>query len=241
LANRFTDSRKWDDPWFRKLPCKYKTFWLFILDKCNHAGIWKIDIESASFHIGENIDCIEAYEIFGNRIHKFKDSWFISKFIKFQYGVLSENNRVHGSVLKILEEEGLSKVYGRALKGLKDYDYVKDKEKDKQDISNDISKDILIMSTFKFFCKITGQELNSTKDRLDLIEKRFKDGFTEKQIKSAIINFSQDEWEDRKKYYDLRYCIGTLKGIDNLEKWFNVNTEASEPHVYTQEEMRSIH
>jgi hypothetical protein len=28
MAKRFTDSAKWDDPWFAELPSKYKLFYL---------------------------------------------------------------------------------------------------------------------------------------------------------------------------------------------------------------------
>ena len=140
MANRFTDSRKWDDPWFRKMPCKYKAFWFFLLDKCNHAGIWKVDFESASFHIGEELIEAEVKNILVNRVYAYKDKWFISKFIFFQYGVLSEANRVHMSVLNILEKEGLSKVYQQTLLGRKDMvkDKVKDKNKGRQDFDFDM-------------------------------------------------------------------------------------------------------
>ena len=132
MANRFTDSRKWDDPWFRKLPCKHKIFWMFILDKCNHAGIWKVDFESAEFHIGEKITSEEILPIMNGRITVLKDKWFISKFIEFQYGVsideLNEDNRVHKSVLDILKKEGACKGLKRGVEGCKDKN--KDKDKD---------------------------------------------------------------------------------------------------------------
>ena len=130
MANRFTDSGKWDDPWFRKLSCKHKAFWFFLLDKCTHAGIWKVDFESASFHIGEDLTEKEIIDVFNGRIHPFKDKWFIPKFIFFQYGSLSECNRVHKSVIDILEKEGLFKVYRKTLLGLMDMDKDKDKDKD---------------------------------------------------------------------------------------------------------------
>ena len=131
MANRFTDSRKWDDPWFRKLPIKYKIFFIFLLDKCNHAGIWKVDFESAEFHIGEKILQEEAVKIMEGRIVELKEKWFIPKFINFQYQVtsisdLNIDNRVHKSVLDMLTKEGAYKPLIRGLQGCKD----KDKDKD---------------------------------------------------------------------------------------------------------------
>ena len=135
MANRFTDSRKWDDPWFRKLPCKYKVFFIFLIDKCNHAGIWKVDFESASFHIGETLDKDEVIKIMNGRIIELKEKWFIPKFIDFQYQVSVENlnpgNRVHQSVLSLLTKEGLIKGLVSPFQGCKDKDYNKDKDKDK--------------------------------------------------------------------------------------------------------------
>ena len=133
MANRFTDSRKWDDPWFRKLPCKYKAFFIFLIDKCNHAGIWKVDFESAEFHIGEKLEQKELIEAMNGRIVQLKEKWFIPKFISFQYQVngpedLNPENRVHKSVIDLLTKEGACKGLVRGSQGRKDKDKDKDKE-----------------------------------------------------------------------------------------------------------------
>jgi hypothetical protein len=134
MANRFTDSRKWDDPWFRKLACKHKAFWIFLLDKCNHAGIWKVDMESAEFHIGDKFDIKDVHNVFRERVVDLKGKWFIPKFISFQYQVdvnsLNPDNRVHKSVLMLLQKEGALKGLKSTLLGCKD----KDKDKDKDSI-----------------------------------------------------------------------------------------------------------
>ena len=133
IANRFTDSRKWDDPWFRKLPCKYKAFFLFLIDKCDHAGIWKVDFESAEFHIGETLIKKEVLGMMNGRIIELKEKWFIPKFINFQYQVasikdLNPENRVHKSVIDILKKEGAYKGLKMPSEGCKDKDYDKDKD-----------------------------------------------------------------------------------------------------------------
>jgi hypothetical protein len=55
MAKRFTDSEKWNRPWFRKLPTKYKLLWLYILDHCDMSGVWYVDFELASMMIGEPV------------------------------------------------------------------------------------------------------------------------------------------------------------------------------------------
>jgi len=36
---RFTETTKWDDPWFRKLSPTAKLLWGYITDKCNAVGL----------------------------------------------------------------------------------------------------------------------------------------------------------------------------------------------------------
>lgn len=104
MAKRFTDTDKWKKPYIRGLQGAYKLLWLYILDDCDHAGIWQVDFEVASIRIGEQVNEQEAIKCFGDRIEIFNEGtkWFIVDFIDFQYGQLSEKNRMHLSVINIL-------------------------------------------------------------------------------------------------------------------------------------------
>lgn len=104
MAKRFTDTDKWKKPYIRGLQGAYKLLWLYILDDCDHAGIWQVDFEVASIRIGEQVNEKDAIEAFGERIEIFNDGtkWFIVDFVDFQYGPLSEKNRMHLSVINIL-------------------------------------------------------------------------------------------------------------------------------------------
>ncbi len=131
MAKRYTDSRKWDDPWFRKLPMHYKLLWQFILDKCDHAGFYKPDLEMAGFCVGYDFKEKDVLKVFSGRISfTKKNKWFIQKFIEFQYGTLDKSNRCHKSVLEIIKKEGACMPLTRG----KDECKSKDKDKDK-DIS----------------------------------------------------------------------------------------------------------
>ena len=82
MAKRFTDTTKWDNPWYRKMPSAYRDLWDLILDKCDHAGIWRVDLETASFFIGDTVTESGAYEHFGDRVKFLKeDKWFIPSFM----------------------------------------------------------------------------------------------------------------------------------------------------------------
>jgi len=108
MAKRFTDTTKWDNPWYRKLPHQYRSFWDYILDKCDHAGIWRADLEAASFIIGKGISVDGVVEHFGHRIEFLKDdTWFVPSFIKFQYGELQETSNTHKSVIKLLKSHNI--------------------------------------------------------------------------------------------------------------------------------------
>ncbi len=149
MSKRFTDTKKWDDPWFAELPSKYKLFWLYMLDECDHAGIWKVNFRKAQFMIGESLEQAEVFRYLSDRIKKIDETyWIIIKFIDFQYGEL-KNDKVSHSVIKILEKHGLndflkqkkqapSKVLTRPYLGVKDKDKDKDIDKDK-----DMDKDIM--------------------------------------------------------------------------------------------------
>ena len=124
MAKRFTESTKWKKLWIRKLNPKYKLFWFYLLDNCDHAGIYDADIESASFHIGIEYNKEEILETFNRKIVPFKkDKWFIPKFVEYQYGELNENNRAHLSVINILSKYkllGSKKALNSPLEGSKD-------------------------------------------------------------------------------------------------------------------------
>ncbi len=132
MAKRFTDTDKWKKRFIRNLDINYKVLWLYILDDCNHAGIWDVDIDVAQIRTGCTFDIKEAIKIFGDKINVFdnKDKWFIPDFIEFQYGTLNPKNRVHESVLSLLDKYK-NKGLIRGLLDPKDKDKDKDKKEDK--------------------------------------------------------------------------------------------------------------
>jgi len=141
MAKRFSDSLKWDDPFFSDLSNDYKLLWIYILDKCDHAGIFKVNKRLAEFCLNIKIDWKEVEGVFKGRIQTLNhEKWFIPKFIYYQYGVLTENNRVHNSIIQILKKEGVYKLLERTVQGRKD----KDKDKDKEELINTNTKEPII-------------------------------------------------------------------------------------------------
>ena len=77
-TKRFTDANKWEDAWYLDLPLKYKMFWLFLLDRCDNAGIWEVNFKLAEFFIGEKFEPTEIMRIMGDRIRTLREGkyWF---------------------------------------------------------------------------------------------------------------------------------------------------------------------
>ena len=129
MAKRMTDTDKWKKRFLKDLNYANKLLWLYILDDCNHAGIWDIDLEVASIRIGLEVDFIDL-ELFKDKIVIFdnNEKVFIPDFIDFQYGELNPNSNVHKSVIALLDKYNLQG-YVKGLQGVQST--LKDKDKDK--------------------------------------------------------------------------------------------------------------
>lgn len=153
MAKRFTDTEKWKKNFYKNLTPAYKCFWNFITDDCDHSGIWEVeDPQIVALRIGEKIDPNTALYAFNEdekRIHVFEGGrkWFIIPFVRFQYGILGDANRLHLSVKNALlkkclydlafsEKEQTTPVKG-PLQRVKDKD--KDKDKDKEIVFSALS------------------------------------------------------------------------------------------------------
>ena len=145
MAKRYRATDIWKKPFIKSLPAVYKLFWFYLLDDCDHAGIWQVDFEVAELRVGEKLNPKTAIAAFGDKIQVFDNGtkWFIVDFIEFQYGELNEKNKVHKSVIDILRKNKLGSFKGLAspLQDAKDKDKEKDKDKDK-----DQDKDITTIS-----------------------------------------------------------------------------------------------
>lgn len=116
MAKRFTDTEKYRKHFLRSLSAPYKLLWDYILCDCNHAGIWIVDFEAARMYLGKDVRlnekvALQAFNKDEQRIIPIDcgDKWFVVGFIEYQYGQLNPKNRVHASVIKMLERYGLWK------------------------------------------------------------------------------------------------------------------------------------
>jgi hypothetical protein len=106
MAQRFTDSNKWLDNWFSNLSNDYKIVWLYLLDTCDNAGIFQINIRLLNFNCSTAISEEDLLKTFSGRITKIDtDKCIINKFCIFQYGpdfLNSKNKAVHSAIKKLI-------------------------------------------------------------------------------------------------------------------------------------------
>lgn len=104
MAKRFTDTEKWGRPWFRELSPKYQRLWLYVLDKCDVAGVWYEDFKLAEFMLGDRFKRDEALLAFQKQVRVNGNRWLIKDFIDFQYGGMKDGNKLFPRLLRHLDE-----------------------------------------------------------------------------------------------------------------------------------------
>ena len=127
MAKRMTDTEKWERPWFRQLPANYQRLWGYVLDKCDIAGVWYVDIEMAKFVLNCDLSRQEAENLFSKQLEIKRDRWLVKDFIGFQYGHLTEKNKLFWNVQSKLAQFSTNGAYMGHLSPIYG---VKEKEKD---------------------------------------------------------------------------------------------------------------
>ena len=134
MARRFTDTEKWDDPWFADLDKEGKLIACYLNDRCSHAGIWKVNFKYLRFHCDTDRSEEEIREIMKGRYYEFDDKWLLPKFLRFQYpkGLQSSKPAIV-SVRNELNRYGLSQIITELLPN--DYSIIKDNTSEKSGTS----------------------------------------------------------------------------------------------------------
>ena len=215
MAKRMTDTDKWKKRFVRELSPQHKLFWFYILDDCNHAGIWEVDIEVASIRVGHELIHDMLPQAFLDKIVIFDngDKWFIPEFIDFQYGELNPNSNVHKSVIALLQKynlEGYMKGLQTLPEGVKDKDMVivKDKVKAKrfvkptvEDISDYCQERASNVDAVKFFDYYSSNGWrvgkNPMKDWKAAVRTWEKNSTTEKG--KSKVEQSLDTWQEARR------------------------------------------
>lgn len=135
MAKRLSDTEKWMDSWFRRLPANGKILWLYILDRCDIAGVWEVDYDLFSLLSGVPMTPEEAESMLGDRVHFFDDgrkAW-VRKFIDFQNGPLREESesKIIQLIIRTLKSHDLWIPYSMGINTHKDRAIVKERVKER--------------------------------------------------------------------------------------------------------------
>jgi len=131
MPKRFTSTELWIEDWFCEMPMEYKLYWYYMLSKCNHAGIFKVNTRMFN-----NInDCIinnkTAFDFFNSdkkRIREINENvWLIEDFFYYQYGKsFNIKNRVHKSIYEVYNQYNIDLT---SIRGIVDF-YIEDNIED---------------------------------------------------------------------------------------------------------------
>lgn len=216
MAKRFITTDIFEDAWFMDLPGKYKLFWIYLITRCDHSGIWQVNWKLAQFYTGDNLEPTEIMRYLKDRFVEIEDGkyWFIPKFLEFQYkGELNKSNPAHFQIIenvnkyKLFEFLGKTKIIQGAKKELKST-YEGDKDKD-MDMDMDMDKEEDNGKIWvRIFLKNPGAvELKFVKDLVDKfgIEKASK----------ILFNFREQNFHSIKTMREALNPDGTIKPREN--------------------------
>lgn len=253
MAKRFTDTEKWKRPVFRTLPPEYKLLYTYLLDTCDHAGIWDEDLELAMFQTGlSGITSRDVQTNLANLVTRFmyrgRVMYLIPAFIEEQYGLrLNPDNKVHQSVLERLQRYGITQLDGELyvnptpiepltspLIGAKDKDKdkVKDKDKDKdseytlcvQAYHDFIKSDFGGGGAPFVFSPADGANVKKVIQYLRELES-VKDG---RKTPSEALRFIFDNWTTLEPFYQKQIKIGQiLSNLPNIIRQLNPKTRTT--------------
>ena len=106
MSNRFTKTEKWQDKDFRLLSPESKLMFLYLIDCCDIAGFWEIDVARAAFDIGLNHDQISGAIKGLNKPCLIGEKFlWLRNFVKHQSNLpLALNNNCHVGIIQRLNE-----------------------------------------------------------------------------------------------------------------------------------------
>lgn len=131
VGKRFCDTEIWKDQWYIELKPAIKETWRYLIENCDIAGFWKVNLPLLCFSVGEQLKkelILEQLNKGKARVRELGNSyWFLVDFPRFQYNVLIKDHKLHGKVYQIIKDR-LGSDLANSYITLQD----KDKEKDKE-------------------------------------------------------------------------------------------------------------
>lgn len=102
--NRYTQTDKWDDPWFRKLTPGQKLVFIFLIENCNNAGFYEEDQEHMAYLIGMDQERTEgALKGLERGITRASGWTWVHNFLRHQKNEeLNPSNPAHKQIITLI-------------------------------------------------------------------------------------------------------------------------------------------
>lgn len=111
MAKRMTETGKWMNPSFRKLPTKIKVLFLYLLDSCDSAGVIHLDFDLISVILNEEFNGADLDDHLSDKffyLSEKKDKIIIKNYIAFQNGdIRSAESNIAKSIRSTLSSHGI--------------------------------------------------------------------------------------------------------------------------------------
>jgi hypothetical protein len=106
-VKRFSETAKWDDPWFRALPGVHKLVFLYVIDRCDNAGFLEYDADSISWHTKLEVKHIEGAIKGLERGIKGASGWlWVRRFLRHQKNdSINPENKAHTQIIALLSDQ----------------------------------------------------------------------------------------------------------------------------------------
>jgi hypothetical protein len=184
MAKRFIDTGLFDDPWFMDLSKDGKIFWVYLITKCNHAGI--IELNERLFKFQTGLKCMQTViKELGNRLVGVRDQYFfVPKFLDFQYPNFP-NSKVKSqkSAIDILEKFNIDINNYQTVSEPLDKGYENETEYDNgNETENEKENELEIWPTFEDFWNAYDKKIGSKQNCKKKFDKLNQD------IKEQIMN-----------------------------------------------------
>lgn len=133
MSKRFTDTELWKKVWFMDLLPEEKLAWFYLKDHCDNVGVWDPNYRLAEFVIGQQINWEDFRGKCNGNIEVLENGkWFLTDFVSFQYGELSDTCKPHQAYLKLLRKHGIEG-YPKGIHTLKEKEKEKEKEEEEEE------------------------------------------------------------------------------------------------------------
>jgi hypothetical protein len=193
MGKRFTCTGKWEDPWFMDLPIPEKLAYLFVLDRCDPVGVWKVNMQLLKFLTGYPHDADTLQQTLGeNRVYQMANGkWWLTKFVDFQYGHLEEDtgSKPHRGYINLLKKHDLWKEYTKGIYTHKEKDQEKEKEKERDTLSDDPSQKLSFRDNVKL-----------TREEYDKLVEKFGSGGADDRL-DALSSYMHSKGKRYKSHY----------------------------------------